>query len=373
MTQKRWELNRPVDATKLDSQSEGKMNVPFMKSRSEEAGSETATALPLSGPESNEPHGKEMEFRTKVILAALLVVVALLSFFVIGNIADNPETHSDTIAALDDSRNNVLLMTAGALGVSTAASILPADAGKPVSEALTQIISGLAVILAVIMLEKYLLTVFGFAAFKILIPIGCLLLGVALLMRPYFAPRQTLVRLASKSMVFGLVIFLAIPLSVGVSKMVQQTYQTQFEETIAVSENISNAAAEGIDATANEAEDGNGNEEEKGGNVLENLGTAIAGIPDAAAQLPENIASLPKSVADSAVNSVSGAADKLKSLVGRYIEGFAIMVVTSCLIPIIVILVFFWLANVLLGINTGIPRMPRLPMAKPGKDNNGGL
>ena len=352
------------------------MNIPFMKNRSEASESEMANATPSGESVAQEPYDNEMAFRTKVILAAILVVVALLSFFVIGNIADNPETHSDTMAALDESRNNVLLMTAGAIGVSTAASILPADAGKPVSEALTQIVSGLAVVLAVIMLEKYLVAVFGFATFKILVPIGCLLFGVALFMRPSFGPRRTLTQLASKLIVFGLVLFFAIPLSVGVSKMVQQTYQSQFDEIIEVSGEISDAAAETIDATAEETENGEKAEANGGGNVLDNLGAALSSIPEAAshlpeaaAQIPENLQRLPQSIADSAVNTVSGAADKLKGFVGQYVEGFAVMIVTSCLIPIIVILLFFWLANILLGINVSIPRIPRPTLGKPSEES----
>ena len=298
-----------------------------------------------------------MAFKTKVILAAVLVAIALLSFFVIGNIADNPDNHTETIAALDESKNNVLAMTAGALGIATAASLLPGDVGEPISETLTQIISGLAVVLAVILLEKYLLTVFGFAAFKILIPIGCLVLGATLFMRNTFRPKRLLTQLASKLMVFGLVLFLAIPLSVGVSRMIQQTYQSQFNETITYSEDITESVTEDIDATAEEASTTEKSTEEKNGNLLENLGDALAGIPDAASQIPGAIQSIPGSVAQAATDSVSGVTDSLSKFVGRYVEGFAVMIVTSCLIPVIVLLLFLWLANVLLGINVSIPRV----------------
>ena len=371
------------------------MEIPFKKKKDEETSIlETAAVLPESDSPSGEstssssptsiaststtPSSKslgaelvdyEMAFKTKVILAGVLVAVALLSFFVIGNIADNPDTHSDTIAALDESRNNVLIMTGGALGIATAASLLPADVGEPISETLTQIISGLAVVLAVILLEKYLLTVFGFAAFKVLIPIGCLILGATLSMRKTFAPRRILTQLASKLMVFGLVLFLAIPLSVGISRMVQQTYQAQFEDTIAASESISEAAAEDIDATAEATANETDGESEQSGNLLENLGAALSSIPEAASHIPENLQQLPQTVADSASNTVSGAANKLSGFVDRYVEGFAVMIVTSCLIPIIVILLFFWLANVLLGINVSLPRFSPAGLAKRKGEN----
>lgn len=102
--------------------------------------------------------------------------------------------------------------------------------------------------------------------------------------------------------------------------------------------------------------------------MLENLGSALSKIPDAAAQIPENIKKLPGSVAKAASDSVSGVADGLSVFVKKYVEGFAVMIVTSCLIPVIVIMLFFWLANVLLGINVSIPRIAPPALAKRKKE-----
>ena len=39
-----------------------------------------------------------------------------------------------------------------------------------------------------------------------------------------------------------------------------------------------------------------------------------------------------------------------------FIEALAIMLVTSCLIPILVLLFFVWIKKVILGVNVELPR-----------------
>ena len=57
--------------------------------------------------------------------------------------------------------------------------------------------------------------------------------------------------------------------------------------------------------------------------------------------------------------------------VNRLVEGFAVMIVTSCVIPILVLAFFLWLANMFLGINIEVPmqrlRHPRVARRRPAK------
>ena len=50
-------------------------------------------------------------------------------------------------------------------------------------------------------------------------------------------------------------------------------------------------------------------------------------------------------------SAVEGAQESLN----QFIESLAVMLVTSCLIPILVLLFYFWMAKILLGVNVDIP------------------
>ena len=47
--------------------------------------------------------------------------------------------------------------------------------------------------------------------------------------------------------------------------------------------------------------------------------------------------------------------EEICNQVNRLIEQFAVMIVTSCVIPALVLLFFLWMANLLLGIDVSAP------------------
>ena len=51
----------------------------------------------------------------------------------------------------------------------------------------------------------------------------------------------------------------------------------------------------------------------------------------------------------------SGAAPAAQESLNQFIESLAVMLVTSCLIPLLVLLFYFWMAKILLGVNIDIP------------------
>ena len=52
---------------------------------------------------------------------------------------------------------------------------------------------------------------------------------------------------------------------------------------------------------------------------------------------------------------IAGATARLKATVDRYIDALAVMIVTSCVIPIVVVIVFLWLARILVGLDIHLP------------------
>ena len=58
---------------------------------------------------------------------------------------------------------------------------------------------------------------------------------------------------------------------------------------------------------------------------------------------------------DGITHAASGAADKVGRMANDFLEALAVMLVTSCIIPILVLLSFVWLAKTLLSIQIQIP------------------
>ena len=145
----------------------------------------------------------------KILMVAVPLIIAFFSVFVVSGIASSAEFHAGSIAALDEKQTTVLELTAASTAASAAVTLLPGDTATPIAEKLADLSSGFLVVLCAIYLEKYLLTLTGFAAFSFLIPISCLLYAANV-----FLNRDGVRTVAKKLLIFGIAIVLVIPVSV---------------------------------------------------------------------------------------------------------------------------------------------------------------
>ena len=88
-----------------------------------------------------------------------LVVLALLSGFVARPHFADTKTWDSTIEVIDQKKGNVLALTTSCVALSAGITALPGDTGTPVAEQLAQLSGNLGIVLAVLYLEKYLLTI----------------------------------------------------------------------------------------------------------------------------------------------------------------------------------------------------------------------
>ena len=253
--------------------------------------------------------------RTKLRLAVIPLVIAFFSVFVLAGVASSPQFHADTIAALDEKQTTVLELTAASTAASAAITLLPGDTATPIAEKLADLSSGFLLVLCAIYLEKYLLTITGMVTFDFLIPAACILYLLHL-----FGGWEAARVLARKLIIFGLAIVLVIPASVKVSDLIEDTYRTSID-----------AAVESAKESADEVEEGSGqlaDETEEGflSGLLSNLTEGISAIG-------------------------SGISEKVGETVNRLVEALAIMLVTACGIPILVLLFFVWLIKTLFSVD----------------------
>ena len=257
---------------------------------------------------------------------AIAIAVALVSFFVIAPWAGSAETYSGIIASLDEKRNTVMQLVTGSTATSAGITLLPGDVGTPIAEKLLDLGADFAIVIGAIYLEKYALTILGLTAYRILVPIGCILFGIAALLSTRPSIRQTLYGLSARLVLFGIAISLVVPASVTVSNLIEDTYETSMNETIAALEQTDGAAgAAAADAGANAANEGN---------AVVNFLTSI----------PENLS-----------NAATGVSEQVQARLNMFIETLAVMIVTSCVIPILVLLFFIWLAKTILGVRVEVP------------------
>lgn len=256
--------------------------------------------------------------RFRVPICVLLVLAAFGSFFLARPHFSDPQTYTSITQTIDEKKANVTAMIASSTALSAGISALPDDTGTALSDKLMDMSASLGIVLGVLYLEKYLLTVFGVVTFGGLLPIAALLAACAVaLRRSVFA--GGLANFAIRLTVVGIVLVLLVPASVAVTDMFDQTYQLSIEAQQA--EAAAEAAAE-AEARSEEGFD----------------------IVDFIVNIPGNVA-----------DGVTGAIEGFTQQVNNLIEQFALMIVTSCVIPILVLLAFFLGAKMLLGINVSVP------------------
>lgn len=238
----------------------------------------------------------------KLAAAGVLLVVALVSALWLARVTSDPAFHASSIAALDEKKVTVMELTAATAAGSVAISAVPGDATTPIANQISELSGYLLIVVGAIMLEKLLLSLTCYAAFQFLIPIACVL-GIVYL----FAHIEWCRVLARKLALFGIVICLIVPASIQVTRIVDETFQIQ--QTV-------DDAEQAVEQPADTEEEGS---------WFSQIGEAITG-------------------------TVSDAVDQAEAALSRFIDAVAALLITTCVIPIAVLLFFAWVTKLIFGI-----------------------
>ena len=258
----------------------------------------------------------------RVVAIIVCIIIACISFFGLAKSYSSPESkiNKETIKYLDEKKTTALELSASATAVSTLITLAPGDDGTPVANKLMDLAGYFLIVVSAIYLEKYLLTILGALTFKWLIPLSMLVLAV------YFGSKKELFwKIGVKIFIFGLVIYAVIPVSVHVSKMIYSTYQESIDATI----DEANDLADESEASKDEDKDSKDSKKSK---------DSESSFIDKA-----------KDAVNSVKNTLSVTANSVKNMVNKFIDGLAVLIVTTCLIPVLVIVFFIWLVKLVLG------------------------
>lgn len=280
----------------------------------------------------------------KCTLFLTWLLIGILSFTVIGKYAAAPESHQATITSLDEKKNTVLELTMATTATSAVITLLPGDIGTPIAEKVADLSGYLLIVLCAIFLEKYLVTITGYAAFKIFIPAACALFATNL-----FARNQSLDRLARKLLIFGICIFLVVPASVKASDLIEHTYQVQIDAALEEAKGTEQLLENSVEAEAadNASESSiSGNQTSQSQQTAENS-NLWQKAKDALSGAKESVASAVENVTISSEELVQ----KVETSLSHFVEAVAVMLITSCVIPLLVLFVFFWLIKILVDVD----------------------
>lgn len=276
----------------------------------------------------------ENNSKLRIWICVGLIILSLVLGFILSPRAMNNDTSSASY--LTDKRTEVLELAAAAAASSVAITALPGDAGTPIAEELAHLSGYFTVILTAIYFEKFLAAVAGTAALKCLIPFAliCIILGLW-----RFGDR--LRGAGEKLLIFGLVLLLLVPCSVKLSQAVEKNILTPSEaETQQVAEEYLPAE------TTPEPEQTQKPE------TAQDIVSVITGfITDTA----ENIAQTASDAADTVSGAVSEKIEAGKDLLNRLVDQIAALIITSCVIPIAVLLVLIWVLKILFSVDIKMP------------------
>lgn len=258
----------------------------------------------------------------RIVMIVLCIVIALVSNIVLSKNYSSPEytVNKKTITYLDEKKTTALELCAGATALSAAITLIPGDTGTPIAEKLTDLSGYFLIVVSAIYLEKYLLTILGALTFRWLIPAA--MIAIAL----YFGIRRDFFwKLGVKILIFGLAVYAVIPVSVHVSQLIYNTYQESIDTTLAETENLISQTEENAQSST-ESDQNSGDE------------GFFAGLVDKA-----------KDTIEQAKDTASIATEQFKYMLNKFIDGLAVLIVTTCLIPIFVMVFFVWIVKMILG------------------------
>ena len=234
----------------------------------------------------------------KGMIIALLVLFAVISITKIAPWSADPANHKHSIEQTEEKIADVMTLSGGAAATSATLSLLPGDICSPLAEQLAELAKYFLLILSSLYLEKFLISLSGYVTFAFLIPFACILLCLYVV-----TGGKNLSRMAGKVAMVGIIIFAIVPASVLISDMVYQTQAAKVDETI----------------------------EEY--NDLEISGDSDGGFFSEFTSI------------------TTETVDHITSFIDNLLESLAVMIVTSCVIPLLVFVFLIWLLKVIFSVN----------------------
>ena len=272
-----------------------------------------------------------MNLTEKSLKILLAVFVMVFSFTVL--VQKIPETKyvQNTVERLEESQNTIMKFSGSTMGTSVAISALPDDFGSPLAGTIADLNMYFIFMFAVIFVEKLLVLEGIKIALAYMIPAACLLYVAFVL-----SNKNVFKNFANKLVILGMAIIIVIPFSTYFTETVCNDYLEYVEETI-----------EEADAGAAKINE-------------------VMAAGDEEATFFDRISAAFKT----SIQSVSDLLAYFKNVVRKCVNSVAIMLVTTFVVPLLILMLFRWLLKELFALHIPFPAVPVKLINKKGQDSN---
>ncbi|MBE5799035.1 MAG: hypothetical protein E7321_03690 [Clostridiales bacterium] len=267
---------------------------------------------------------KHKRIIAEIILIIVLLLLAVLSVTIVNDHLSSPSFHSRTISILNEQKQDALTLSVAVTAASTALSTLPNDTASPIADELADLSLPLFLIVAVIYLEIFLLTTFGWISSSFLFPAACILMIIFVLCRKEF-----LLVWIKRILVLALALIMIIPASATITVQIEDTFSETVNQKLHAASHIAS-----VSEISEEDEDSNA--------IL----SFFSGLAD-------NVISL---------------ADAARNMLSTLVDAIAILLITSCIIPALTLLLF--LQAIKSAMNVDIPTRKLALLIPPTKKDH---
>ena len=262
----------------------------------------------------------KIKFSKRSIITIVLLIIAIFSISIVSKIVTSPDFNGATIKSLDNKKVTVMKLAATATASSTAISLIPGDAAMPIANQIAELTSYFIIILGAILLEKMLISVVGYLSFTFIIPFACFL-GISYL----YIKKLVLRNLAIKLAIFGIILFIVIPISIQVSDLIYDSYKSSIDQTL---------------KTAKQNK--------------EDIEEKKKDLPLADQNLMNKVGDYLSNLTSKAEDNISTMVKKGEDTLASFLDAIAVLIITSCVIPIIVMIIFVWIIKILFSFDSNI-------------------
>ena len=256
--------------------------------------------------------------KEKLVKILAIVFLMVFSFTVLTHVIPESKFIQDTVKHLEDSQNTIMKFSGTTIATSLSLSALPNDFASPLASTVSDLNTYFIFIFAVLFVEKLLVIEGIKIALVWMIPAACVLGILAIVFE-----KEMFKNFAKKLLILGISVIMVVPMSTHFTETVCADYLTYVDETI-----------EEADAGAGKINEimAEGNEE---ATFFDKLSDAFK----------------------TAISDVNDLLAYFKNVVKKCVNSVAVMIVTTFVLPMLVMLLFRWLLTELFALHLPAPKV----------------
>ena len=256
--------------------------------------------------------------KEKLVKILAIVFLMVFSFTVLTHVIPESKFVQDTVKHLEDSQNTIMKFSGTTIATSLSLSALPNDFASPLASTVSDLNTYFIFIFAVLFVEKLLVIEGIKIALAAIIPAACILYIASLVFE-----KEGFRKFGKKLLIVGISVILVIPISTHFTEKVCADYLAYVDETI--------------------------EEADAGANKINELMTEDAEDATFFDKLTDAF--------KTAITDVNDLLAYFKNVVKKFVNSVAVMIVTTFVLPMLVMLLFRWLLTELFALHLPEPKV----------------